>query len=150
ATTPGAAGAAPGTTLVGLGQGGVDAVVGSTRAQARQTGGYVVGGVAVNVVKSVINVLDQAGGTTVRPGSIVTYRIVLSVNGGGIAQSLVLDDPLPANTSYVSNSITVNGSARTDAVDTDSAEFSSGAVKVRFGDTAAPINHTIEFRVVIN
>ncbi|MGH6610282.1 MAG: hypothetical protein ACRECQ_08505, partial [Burkholderiaceae bacterium] len=44
ATTPGAAGAAPGATLVGLGQGGVDAVVGATRAQARQTGGYVVGG----------------------------------------------------------------------------------------------------------
>ena len=65
-------------------------------------------------------------------------------------QSLALDDPLPVNTSYVSNSITINGAARTDAVDTDSAEFSSGAVKVRFGDTAAPVSHTVEFRVTVN
>jgi len=149
-TTPGAAGAAPGTALVGLGQGGVDAVVGATRAQARQSGGYVVSGVAVAVVKSVVSVVDPAGGSNVRSGSIVTYRIVLTVNGSGVAQTLALDDPLPANTTYISNSITVNGAARTDAVDADNAEFSSGVVKVRFGDTAAPINHTIEFRVTVN
>ena len=150
ATTPGAAGAAPGTSFAGLGQGGVDAVVGSTRAQARQTGGYIVSGVAVLLAKSIVSVVDPAGGTTVRSGSIVTYRIVLSVNGGGSADNLTLDDPLPANTSYVSNSITVNGTARTDAVDSDSAEFSSGAVKVRFGNTAAPTSHTVEFRVTVN
>ena len=150
ATTPGAAGSAPGTTLVGLGQGGVDAVVGATRAQARQTGGYIVGGVAVTVAKSVVSVVDPAGGTTVRSGSIVTYRIVLSVNGGGTADNLALDDPLPASTTYVTNSISVNGTARTDAVDADSAEFSSGAVKARFGNTAAPISHTVEFRVTVN
>ncbi len=148
--TAGAAGAAPGTTLPGLGQGGVDAVVGGTRAQALQTGGYVVSGVAVAIVKSVVSVVDVAGGATLRPGSIVTYRIVLAVNGSGIAQSLALNDPLPANTTYVVNSITVNGQARTDAADADQAEFSTGAVRVSFGDTAAPINHTIEFRVVIN
>ena len=149
AATPGAAGSAPGTTLVGLGQGG------SIRrrchaAQARQAGGYVVSGVAVVLAKSVVSVVDPAGGTTVRSGSIVTYRIVLSVNGGGTADNLALDDPIPANTTYVSNSITVNGTARTDVVDADSAEFSSGAVKVRFGNTAAPINHTVEFRVTVN
>jgi uncharacterized repeat protein (TIGR01451 family) len=150
ANTAGAAGAAPGTTLPGLGQGGVDAVVGGTRAQARQTGGYVVSGVAVVLAKSVVSVIDVAGGTGLRSGSIVTYRIVLAVTGSGIAQSLELNDPLPANTTYVVNSITVNGQARTDAADADQAEFSTGTVKVRFGDTAAPINHTIEFRVVIN
>jgi len=150
ATTPGAAGSAPGTTLVGLGQGGVDAVVGATRALARQTGGYIVSGVAVVLAKSVLSVVDPSGGTTVRPGSIVTYRIVLSVNGSGTADNLALDDPLPANTTYISNSITVNGTARTDVVDADSAEFSSGVVKVRFGNTAAPVSHTIEFRVTVN
>ncbi len=125
ATTPGAANAAPGTTLAGLGQGGVDAVVGATRAQARQTGGYVVSGVAVVLAKSVVSVVDPSGGTSVRAGSIVTYRIVLSVTGSGTADNLALDDPLPANTTYVSNSITVNGTARTDVVDADSAEFSA-------------------------
>ena len=150
ATTPGAAGAAPGTALAGLGQGGVDAVVGATRAQARQTGGYIVSGVVVVLAKSVVSVVDSSGGATVRPGSIVTYRIVLSVNGGGAADNLTLDDPIPANTTYVSNSITVDGTARTDVVDTDSAEFLGGAVKVRFGNTAAPASHTVEFRVTVN
>jgi len=150
ATTAGAAGAAPGTTLPGLGQGGVDAVVGGTRALARQSGGYVVSGVAVAVAKSVVSVVDVAGGTSLRSGSIVTYRIVLTVNGAGVAQSLALNDPLPSNTSYVANSITVNGQPRTDAADADQAEFSTGTVKVAFGDTAAPITHTIEFRVTVN
>ena len=150
ATTAGAAGAAPGTALAGLGQGGVDAVVGATRAQARQTGGYIVSGVVVVLAKSVVSVVDSSGGTTVRSGSIVTYRIVLTVNGSGSADSLSLDDPIPVNTTYVSNSITVNGTARTDVVDADSAEFSGGAVKVRFGNTAAPVSHTVEFRVTVN
>ncbi len=149
-TTAGAAGAAPGTTLPGLGQGGVDAVVGATRAQAKQTGGYVVSGVAVAIAKTVVNVVDQAGGASVRSGSIVTYRIVLAVNGQGVAQGLALNDPLPANTTYVANSITFDGQARTDAADADNAEFSGGAVKVRLGDITAPVSHTIEFRVVIN
>lgn len=149
-TTAGAAGAAPGTTLPGLGQGGVDAVVGATRAQAKQSGGYVVSGVAVAIAKTVVNVVDPAGGASVRSGSIVTYRIVLTVNGQGVAQGLALNDPLPANTTYIANSITFDGQARTDAVDADNAEFSGGAVKVRLGDTTAPVNHTIEFRVVIN
>ena len=150
AATIGAAGAVAGRTLPGLGQGGVDAVVGATRALARQTGGYVVSGVAVAIAKSVVSIVDTAGGTSLRSGSIVTYRIVLTVSGQGIAQALALNDPLPANTSYVANSITVNGQARTDAADADQVEFSTGTVKVRFGDTAAPINHTVEFRVSIN
>jgi uncharacterized repeat protein (TIGR01451 family) len=147
--TAGAAGAVPGTALAGLGQGGTDAVVGASRAQGRSTGGYVVSGVAVSVVKSVVSVADPVGGTTVRSGSVVTYRIVVTVGGSGTAQSLALDDPLPANTAFISNSITVNGAAVSDAVDADNAEFAAGVVKVRFGDTAAPAAHTIEFRVTV-
>jgi len=149
-TTAGAAGAAPGTTLPGLGQGGVDAVVGGTRALARQAGGYVVSGVAVTLAKTVVSIVDVAGGSTVRSGSIVTYRIVLGVAGSGSALGLALNDPLPANTTYVANSITVNGQARTDAADADQAEFSNAAVKVLFGDTAAPTSHIVEFRVTVN
>ena len=96
----GAAGAAPGTTLAGLGQGGVDAVVGMhTRAGAanrrlrrqRRRSQRSQSPSSASLIWPVA--------ATVRSGSIVTYRIVLAVNGGGIAQSLALDDPLPANTS---------------------------------------------------
>lgn len=147
--TAGAAGAAPGTSLPGLGQGGVDAVVGASRAQARATGGYVASGVTVAVAKSVASVVDPAGGATVRSGSVLTYRVVVTVSGSGVAQNLVLDDPLPANTAFVANSITVDGVSASDAVDADRADFSAGVVRARFGDTAAPVVHTIEFRVTV-
>ena len=149
-TTPGAAGAAPGTSLAGQGQGGVDAVVGGSRAQVTQTGGYVVGGVAVNVTKTAVSVVDPQGGNSVTSGAVITYRIVVSVAGAGTAQGLTVNDPIPANTTYVTNSMTVDGVTRSDAADADNAEFSAGAVRVSFGNTAAPASHTIQFRVTIN
>ena len=149
-TTPGAAGAAPGTSLAGQGQSGVDAVVGGSRAQVTQTGGYVVGGVAVSVVKTVVSVVDPLGGNSVTTGAVITYRILVSVSGAGTAQGLTVTDPIPANTTYVVNSITIDGVTRSDAADADSAEFSAGAVRATFGNTAAPASHTIQFRVTIN
>lgn len=146
--TPGAAGAAPGTVLTGKGAGGVDAVVAS--GLARRIGSYVVGGIAVTVAKSVVKVVDSQGGASVTAGAELTYRIVLTALGSGTAQNLLLNDPLPPNTSYVAQSITVNGVARTDAADADNAEFSGGALKVNFGNTAAPASFTVEFRVTVN
>jgi uncharacterized repeat protein (TIGR01451 family) len=149
-TTPGAAGATPGTSLTGLGQGGVDAVVGGSRAQVSRTGGYVVGGVAVSIVKTVVGVVDPQGGSSVTAGAVITYRVMVSVTGTGTAQGLTVNDPMPANTTYVANSITVDGVARSDAADADNAEFSAGAVRASFGNTAAPASHTIQFHVTIN
>ena len=149
-TTPGAAGAAPGTSLAGQGQSGVDAVVGGSRAQVTQNGDYVVGGVAVSVVKTVVSVVDPLGGNSVTTGAVITYRILVSVSGAGTAQGLTVTDPIPANTTYVVNSITIDGVTRSDAADADSAEFSAGAVRATFGNTAAPASHTIQFRVTIN
>ena len=125
ATTAGAAGAAPGTTLPGLGQGGVDAVVGAL-VHWRVRPVVTWSAVSLCVSRRALSVSSILRRYERRSGSIVTYRIVLAVNGSGIAQTLELNDPLPANTAYVVNSITVNGQARTDAVDADQAEFSTG------------------------
>jgi uncharacterized repeat protein (TIGR01451 family) len=149
-TLAGAAGAAPGTTLAGKGAGGVDAVVGSSRAQASQIGSYRVGGVQVSVVKTVLGAADALGGSTISSGTVVTYRIVVSATGVGTAQGLSVTDPIPANMSYVANSILVDGSARSDAADGDNAAFQNGSVQAQFGDTIAPASHTVQFRVTIN
>jgi uncharacterized repeat protein (TIGR01451 family) len=149
-TVAGAAGAAPGTLLPGLGIGGIDAVVGTTRAEASQNGSYLVGGVVVSVAKSVLSVLDTQGGSTVSSGSIITYQIVVSAVGTGIAQGLGVADPIPATATYIANSILVDGAARTDAVDGDNAEYLNGVVQARFGDSPAPASHTVQFRVTIN
>ena len=149
-TTAGAPGAVPGATLAGLGQGGVDAVVGGSRAQAVAQGAYIVSGIALSVVKIVVAVQDPKGGALVMPGAVLTYRVTLALTGVGIADNLSFSDPLPLATTFVPGSITLDGSARTDAIDTDNASFTAGAVAVVFGNTAAPSTHVIEFKATVN
>ena len=149
-TTPGVAGAQPGTALAGLGQGGVDAVVGGSRAQSSAIGGYIVSGVSLSLLKTVALVRDPLGGSLVMPGSLLTYQVVLTLTGTGVAQNLSFTDPMPANTTYVPASITVDGAARSDALDADNAGFAAGAVGVVFGNTPAPATRTVEFKVTVN
>lgn len=149
-TTPGAAGARPGTTLAGLGQGGVDAVVGGSRGQSTVTGGYIVSGISLTVAKTVAAVRDPQGGSLVMPGSVLTYRVVLTLTGAGIAENFSFADPLPASTTYVPASITVDGAARSDGADSDNASFAGGVVGVLFGNTPVPAARVIEFKVTVN
>lgn len=148
--TAGAPGAPPGTTLAGLGQRGVDAVVGGSRGQASAQGSYIVSGISLNLIKTVAAVRDTLGGTLVMPGSVLTYHIVLSLTGAGIAEKFSFADPLPASTTYLPGSITVDGAARSDAADTDNASFAAGTVSVLFGNTPVPAQHVIEFKVTVN
>ena len=150
--TPGASGAAPGTTLPGLGAGGVDAVVGGSRATATVVGGYIVSGFAVTVVKSVVGVLDPRGGAIIMPGSVLIYRVVVNITGAGTANNLALSDPLPLETAYNAGSIKVNGVGRTDAADADNADYSvaTRTINARFGNTVSPASHTVEFQVTVN
>ncbi|HSV47414.1 MAG TPA: DUF11 domain-containing protein [Ramlibacter sp.] len=151
---PGAPGARPGTSLAGLGYGGVDALVGFTQAQSAATGGYIVSTLSLNVAKTVTQVRDPAGNALVMPGSVLTYRVVMTLTGNGTADNLAMNDPLPPSISYVPGSITVNGAARTDAADADNASFTTnagiGAVTVLFGNTPAPATQVIEFKAIVN
>jgi len=149
-TRHGAAGALPGTTFSGAGPSGSDLVVGNSRAQATQISSYVVGGVVVSINKTVLAVVDSTGGSTVSPGALLTYQIQVNVAGSGMAQNVMLNDPIPANTTYVANSLSVDGVPRTDAVDSDNADFSGGAVRANFGNTSAPTHHVVQFRVTVN
>ena len=151
--TAGAPGALPGTTLAGLGQGGVDAVVGGSRGQASAQGSYIVSGISLNLVKTVAAVRDTLGGPLVMPGSVLTYRIVLALTGAGIAENFSFADPLPASTTYLPGSITVDGAVRSDTADTGStnnARFAAGTVSVLFGNTPVPATRVIEFKVTVN
>ena len=150
ALTAGAAGAAPGTTLPGLGQGGVSAIVGSTSGLARVTGSYITSGLGVSITKTVASIQDPGGTSTLMPNAVVTYQILVSLSGSGTAANLVITDPLPAETSYVPNSITVDGIAKTDAADADNAQFSANTLTVSLGNVAAPANIVINFRATIN
>lgn len=147
ATTPGAAAAAPGALLGTFG--GVQTVVGAS-AQGAATGIYLVGGVALGLAKSIAAVRDPKGGTRVMSGSVLTYRIVLTVTGSGVAEGVALSDPLPAGLAYVPGSLVVGGTRRSDAADADGAQAVANTVTADFGDLAAPAQRVIEFQATVN
>lgn len=190
-TTPGAAGAVPGTILANLGTptsggGTVDAIVGVGPGGAADSGAddvasgiYLVAAVTVTLNKAVLAVTSPFGVTTTGcnvasppaacsafvPGTIIQYQVTVTITGNGTAQNVQMTDNIPANTTYVAQSIRFNfptapaTSARTDQVDSDNASCAgcgnaTGAVTVVVGDVAVttgnPVNHVIDYRVSIN
>ncbi len=143
----------PGETLAGLGDGGLDAVLGASGGVAAVFGEYLVSDVAVSVVKSVV-VTDPFGGNEPTVGATLTYTITVEVLNAGVATGSVFSDPIPLNTTFVANSISLNGGNLTDAIDLDAGELdTSGAptVVVRLGDlTQADGLQTVEFQVTID
>jgi uncharacterized repeat protein (TIGR01451 family) len=140
---------APGTVFSGQGQGGGDAVVGATGADGVDIGTYVVQNADVSLVKSA-TVADPFGGTETVPGAIVTYSLVASVSGTGTLTNLVIGDVIPANSTYQTGSITMQGSGLSDAADLDAGEFTGSAINVRLGSVTGGTNRTVTFRVRIN
>lgn len=148
ATTPGAVGAAPGTLLGTFG--GVQAIAGSNGGRAGALGSYLVAGASIGLVKSVVAVKDPAGGTRVMTGSVLTYRLVLTLTGSGQADAVGVSDPLPASLTYVPGSLTVDGNPRSDAADGDDASYAAGTVQANFGSLAVPATRVIEFKATVN
>ena len=143
----------PGDIFAGQGDGGLDAVVGTTGGESAAVGEYLVADAAVSVLKSVI-ASDPFGGTEVVPGTTLTYTITVEVTNAGTASASIVSDPVPANTTFVAGSITLNAGSLTDAIDADVGELdSSGAptVVVRLGDlTQAGGIQTVVFQVTID
>ncbi|MCI0516860.1 MAG: hypothetical protein L0Y45_03405 [Woeseiaceae bacterium] len=144
---------AAGDVFAGQGEGGGDAVLGTSGGQAAGNGEYLVSDVAFSIVKSVV-VADPFGGTQPVPGATLTYTLVVQVTNAGTAGNSTVNDPIPVNTSYVANSINVNGAPVTDAVDGDSGELNLAGVPsvvVRLGDlTQASGVQTVIFQVTID
>jgi len=140
---------APGTAFAGKGEGGGDAVIGTSRGQGADDGAYVVSAVTVGFTKSA-TVLDPFGGTRAVPGSIVTYTLQAMLSGNGSLPNLAVSDPIPAGTSYQPGTLTLNGTALTDAADADAGRFGAGAISVALGSPAAGTSHLVTFKVRID
>ena len=178
-------GAAPGTVLPNagtpmVGTPGIDAVIGygaggvaDSGADDTASGAYIVGAITVTIAKTVIAVTSPQGVTTTGcnaplppstcsaflPGSIVQYQLTVTLTGAGVAQNVLITDNIPANTTYVANSIRFNGAARTDQADADNATCpgcgnAAGTVTVNVGNVTVnvgtPVTHLIDYRVTIN
>lgn len=138
----------PGTQVATTG--GVPVVVGAGGPQGAGAGAYLVSTVAVGIAKSVSAVTDPLGGVLVMSGSVLTYRLVLTVAGTGTATNLVVSDPLPESLSFVAGSITVDGAARTDAADADDSSFGANTLQVLFPSLTAPTSRVIQFKATVN
>lgn len=145
---------APGTVFAGAGDGGVDALVGTSGANDADTGEYVVSDIRLDLVKSAV-VTDPFGGTVPVPGAQITYSIVITPSGSGTASLSEFNDLIPTNTTYVAGTIRLNGAAMTDAPDGDSGALITigpdPAINVALGDlTSASGPQSIQFTVTID
>ncbi len=140
---------APGTSFAGAGEGGGDAVVGTTGADGEDEGYYIVGAASVGLVKSA-TVVDPFGGPNAVPGSIITYQIVATTVGSGSLPNLVINDAIPSGTTYRAGTITLGGTTLTDNADADAGRFSAGAVSVSLGTVPGGQTRTVTFQVTIN
>lgn len=139
----------PGTSFAGAGEGGSNAVLGTTGGDGSSDGFYVVSSATVTLNKSAA-VADPFGGTTAVPGARITYSITASTTGSGSLPNLTISDAVPSGTSYLSGTLTLAGSALTDAADTDAGRFASNTITVSLGTVPGGQTRTITFQVLIN
>lgn len=145
---------APGTINAGGGVGGVDAIAGSSGGAASVTGIFKVSSVTYGFVKTQ-SVKDPSGGTQAVSGAIITYTLTVTPNGTATGNNLVITDPIPASTSYVSGSLTLNGTALGDsATDGDQGDYNvtnTGAITVNLGNLpGSGAVQVVTFKVTIN
>jgi uncharacterized repeat protein (TIGR01451 family) len=143
----------PGDPFPGQGDGGVDAILGTSGGTAAQFGEYLVSDVQMNIVKS-IAISDPFGNQDPIPGATLTYTVTIEVVNGGTATTAAFRDAVPAGTSYAAGTITLNTISLTDATDADAGELDTSVtptVVVRLGDlTQTDGVQTVEFQVTID
>ncbi len=131
---------------------GVEAVVAQDGASTQGNSSYVVSGIRLTVDKDIVLVRDPYQGSRVMPGAAVTYQITVSAEGRGVAKDLRIHDPAPNNMAYQPNTLTVDGQALSDAVDTDSGYFDQDLNTVWFtpGTLTAPLTRVYTVTYIVN
>jgi uncharacterized repeat protein (TIGR01451 family) len=145
---------APGTFLPGVGPGGSDVIVGHSGGASSALGIYVVSTVAISIIKSA-TVTDVIGGNQVMTNSIIHYTLNVTATGSGSAMNVVIRDAIPANTTYLPNTLKLNNVGLTDAADSDAGDVNAttpGTVTVSLPGsiTSATPAQSIAFDVRIN
>jgi uncharacterized repeat protein (TIGR01451 family) len=138
-----------GTLIVAGGDEGTNAIVGATGAFATLDFTLAPGGEAEATLDKTQRVTAPNGGASPVRGAVVTYSLVARFTTGGIAAGATVSDPIPMGTAYVPGSISLNGTAMTDAADADAGTFDGSAIHVALGDVPSPAVRTVQFKVVI-
>jgi uncharacterized repeat protein (TIGR01451 family) len=138
-----------GTAFAGLGEGGGNAVVGASGADAEASGFLIVQAASINLLKTA-SISDPFGGSRPVPGATITYTILATVTGTGSLSNVVLSDPIPASTQYLPASIIYETVAQTDATDVaDASNFNGSVVTALAGSIPAGQTRRLSFKVKI-
>jgi uncharacterized repeat protein (TIGR01451 family) len=142
----------PGSVMPGAGDCGSNAVVGTSGGADGDVGTYVIRAVYASIVKTA-SVADPFGGTEPTPGARITYSLIVTVSGSGVANGLVITDPIPSNTVYDAGTLTLDGVSLTDELDADQGDVGGttpAAVTIDLGDVpGGSPPHAVGFDVVI-
>lgn len=140
----------PGTLFAGQGEGGGDAIVGTTTASATALGALRAGITALELEKSV-TLLDPFGGGSAVPGTTATFTLTASVVGSGSLDNVTIADAIPEGTTYAPGTLTLDAAPLTDASGDDPGEAADeSGISVSLGTAAAGTTHTITFAVTID
>lgn len=137
---------ATGTVFAGVGANGSDAVVGATGARASAISALSLGGAQPALSKSQTVKAPDGSSRAVR-GAIITYTLVATLPGP--TRGVTIDDPIPAGTAYLPDSLVLDAVALSDRVDADPGAVDASAVHVGLGDLAVAGSHTVQFSVKI-
>lgn len=143
----------PGVRIQGGGDGGTDAVIGNSSGSVSDTGVYEVSTANISIIKSA-SIVDRLGGSQATTGAVITYSLVVIASGSGTALDSMVTDLIPAETTYNSGTLTLNGVPLTDVADIDAGDVGGttpGTVTVYLGDIpAGSPTQVITFDVTIN
>ena len=141
---------AAGTVVAGAGDLGTDVIIGTSGGSATATEAYLVSSVTVTLLKSAV--ISGPGGVNPVPGSTIAYSIAVTVTGSGTATGVVISDPIPTDTTYVTNTLALDALSLTEIADTDVGDVGAtvaNTVTINLGDLTAGVQ-TITFDVTIN
>lgn len=84
------------------------------------------------------------------PGTLLTYTVIVTNNGTGQAQNVVITDAVPTNTTYEAGSLMVDSTPNSDDDDTDAASCDGSTATFNLGSIASGGSSTVSFQVTIN
>ncbi|MDH5710365.1 MAG: hypothetical protein OEZ15_01705 [Gammaproteobacteria bacterium] len=113
----------------------------ASNGQHSDTGLFLVQSVIAPVVSlnKTVTVIDTLGGTDPHAGATLRYQIDVVVAGVGSVNNLVITDAIPANTTYVTSSLLLNGVVQTEASDApiDYSIFNGSTIVVDLSQAGA-------------